>query len=367
LHELRARFTYMTVPELYPFFFHVSASILPLQVMQMRKLLLVGLVGILALSAGVSARNDVFVIYGQRGNALVTSGGLKSATLKPSYAFLRETPSVDCSALQAWLGEAYVETNLYAGFAEPAARDGDVWPSLPSTHWGIRVDPAAGGSFGAFVYDKFAAYARASLAAPDVSCGNLAAASSILRLVSGLSEDDRLLLCTRLDELFAAGKWDDRAAAFVLDVAALIPSTAIRDALQERAQILAPAAGTLAAADLPELARLYRLLGDGSGITADAIWLAALSLAGRDGGFRTVAGAIDSDLISTLYVAQTLALIGRAADLDAVSLRTYVLGCWTSPGFAPVGGLATGIRESTLHATYAATEILATLRNVSVP
>jgi hypothetical protein len=333
----------------------------------MQTRLFMTLVVALALSAAASARDDVLVIYGQKGNALVTSGGLKSATVKPSYAFLREAPPVDCSALQAWLGGAYVETDLYAGFAEPAARDGNVWPGLSSTHWGVRADLATGGSFNAFVYDKFAAYARASLAAPDTSTSDLAAACSILRLVSGLREDDRLLLCARLDGLFAAGRWDDRAAAFVLDEAALTPSTAIRGALQQRARVLAPAGGTLDAADLLELARLYRLLGDDAEITADAIRSAALSLARPDGGFRSGAGAADSDLISTLYVVQTLDLVGRTADLDALSLRSYVLGCWTSPGFAPTSGSATSVREATLQATYAGTQVLATLRNLGVP
>jgi hypothetical protein len=185
--------------------------------------------------------------------------------------------------------------------------------------------------------------------------------------VSGLSEDDRLLLCDRLDGLFAAGRWDAQAAAVVLDSAALIPSTTIRDALRERARTLAPGVGALAATELLEIALLYRVLGDDSGITSDAIRSAALSLAGRDGGFRSETGAADSDLISTLCVVQTLDLIDRAADLDALSLQAYVLGCWTSPGFTPVGGSPTGVREATLHATYAGTEVLATLRNVGVP
>jgi hypothetical protein len=335
--------------------------------MKMKNWLVIAVGSILVLSLGVQAGSDVRVIYGQRGNALVVSGGPKDSSLRPSYAFLRAMPPVDSSALQAWLGQAYVETDLYAGFVEPAARDGNVWPDLASTHWGIRVDLAAGGSFDVFVYDKFATYARASLAAPNVSVGNLAAACSILRLVSGLSEDDRLLLCDRLDGLFAAGRWDAQAAAVVLDSAALIPSTTIRDALRERARTLAPGVGALAATELLEIALLYRVLGDDSGITSDAIRSAALSLAGRDGGFRSETGAADSDLISTLCVVQTLDLIDRAADLDALSLQAYVLGCWTSPGFTPVGGSPTGVREATLHATYAGTEVLATLRNVGVP
>jgi hypothetical protein len=335
----------------------------------MRTSALIGvLVVALVLSIPAQADEHVLVIYGQRGNAVVVSGGPKSDASWPSYGFLRAMPPVDSSALQAWLGQAYVETDLYAGFVEPAARDGNVWPNLASTHWGIRVDLAAGGSFNAFVYDKFATYARASLAAPNVSVGDLAAACHVLHLVSGLSEEDRLLLCTRIDELFAADRWDIRAAAVVLDEAVLTPSTAIRAALQEKAHALAGAIGTPVAADVLELARLHRLLGEDSGITSDAIRLAVLSLAGRGGGFRADVTVIDSDLVSTLYAVQALELIGRAADLDAEALQVYVLDCWDSPGFAPIDAASTADTPgATLHATFAGTEILAILRNRGVP
>jgi hypothetical protein len=47
-------------------------------------------------------------------------------------------------------------------------------------------------------------------------------------------------------------------------------------------------------------------------------------------------------LISTLYVAQALGLIGRVQDLDGPALRAHALSCWISPGFATVGSLNDG-------------------------
>ncbi len=87
----------------------------------MRTSALIGtLVAALAISLAAEAGEHVRVIYGQKGNALIVSGGDKSH-IRPDgarYAFLRDMSPVDCEALNRWLAQAYVERGAYAGFAD---------------------------------------------------------------------------------------------------------------------------------------------------------------------------------------------------------------------------------------------------------
>jgi hypothetical protein len=355
---------------------------------------------------------------------------------KATFAFLSNTSPVDCEALNRWLTRTYVEWGTYAGFADcPMDCSGDdriptripgwlgayadlmvpnltasVWgafsswiswphalavasaarsldpryepdewatsphplPSIQSTYWGVRTALAAGGSFNTFVYDKFAAFARSVLVDPSAAVEDSIAACRILNLVTGLTQDDRLLLCARADAAFAAVGDAAHAVAPLLDEASLSPSAGLRSALQKRADVLVPAiTAEPTAAALLELARLQRLLGVDAGVSSDQILEAAIFLVSESGGFRADPGSTAPDLFSTLCVLEALALVDRIMEVNADPVRAYILSCWISPGFAAVrpGDVVpiASVACTDLHATYVGTEALAILENRDVP